>query len=207
MRIQITGRHIDVGDAFRARVQDEIRAGVGKYFDRDGGGAEVAVSRDGHAFRVDCALTLASGQDLAAHGTGADVHQAFDAALARLVKRVRRYAARLKDRHPQALARQAAETAAYFVLQAPDETEGDDLEPDTGGIPEPLVIAETERPLETLTVSQAVDQLDVTNSQTIVFRNAAHGGLSVVYRRPDGNFGWIDPERTRAKTGPTNGHG
>ena len=207
MRIQVTGRHIDVGEAFRARVQDEISAGVGKYFERDGGGAEVVVSREGYAFRVDCALTLASGQDLAAHGTGADVHQAFDAALSRLVKRVHRYTARLKDRHPQALARQAAETAAYFVLQAPDDPDGDDLELDAGGVPEPLVIAETERPLETMTVSQAVDQLDVTNSQTIVFRNAAHGGLSVVYRRPDGNFGWIDPERTRAKTGPTDRHG
>jgi hypothetical protein len=63
------------------------------------------------------------------------------------------------------------------------------------------VIAETERPVRTMTVSMAVMELDLTEAQTIVFRNAAHGGLSVVYRRPDGNIGWIDQERTRVRDG------
>jgi hypothetical protein len=44
-------------------------------------------------------------------------------------------------------------------------------------------------------------ELDVTEAQTIVFRNAAHGGLSVVYRRPDGNIGWVDPQRTKGRNG------
>ena len=57
-----------------------------------------------------------------------------------------------------------------------------------------------------MTVSMAVMELDLTESQTIVFRNAAHGGLSVVYRRPDGNIGWIDPERTKAATGRSRGN-
>ena len=64
-----------------------------------------------------------------------------------------------------------------------------------------MIIAETEAALKTMTVSMAVMELDLTESQTIVFRNAAHGGLSVVYRRPDGNIGWIDPERTKAVNG------
>ncbi|MGZ5985640.1 MAG: sigma 54 modulation/S30EA ribosomal C-terminal domain-containing protein, partial [Caulobacteraceae bacterium] len=49
----------------------------------------------------------------------------------------------------------------------------------------------------TMTVSMAVMEMDLTESQAIVFRNAAHGGLSVVYRRSDGNIGWVDPERTK----------
>ncbi len=67
--------------------------------------------------------------------------------------------------------------------------------------PSGMVIAETERPVREMTVSGAVMELDLTESQTIVFRNAAHGGLSVVYRRPDGNIGWIDPERTKSVNG------
>ena len=113
MQVQVTGKHVDVGEALRVRVSDEISTSIGKYFERDGHGADVVVSREGHAFKVDCAVTLASGQQLEAHGVGGDAHLAFDAALAKLQKRIQRYKNRLKDHHPQALAKQA-ETAAYF---------------------------------------------------------------------------------------------
>jgi ribosomal subunit interface protein len=202
MQVQVTGKHVDVGEALRSRVSAELSSSIGKYFDRDGGGADVVVSREGHAFKVDCAVTLASGRQLTTQGLGGDAHLAFDAAILKLTKRIRRYKNRLKDHHPQALARQA-ETAAYFVLQAPDDgSDEDDYDGQPATFPEPMIIAETETPLGTMTVSMAVLELDLTESQTIVFRNAAHGGLSVVYRRPDGNIGWIDPERTK-----TNGAG
>jgi hypothetical protein len=64
-----------------------------------------------------------------------------------------------------------------------------------------MIIAETQSSLKIMTVSMAVMELDLTESQAIVFRNAAHDGLSVVYRRPDGNIGWIDPERTKSLNG------
>jgi ribosomal subunit interface protein len=200
MQVQVTGKHVDVGDALRSRVSDELSSNIGKYFDREGGGADVVVSREGHAFKVDCAVTLASGQQLTTHGLGGDAHLAFDAAMAKMQKRIRRYKNRLKDHHIQAQARQA-ETAAYFVIQAPDDDDDSLDEPMASGFPEPMVIAETEKSIRTMTVSMAVMELDLTESQTIVFRNAAHDGLSVVYRRPDGNIGWIDPERTGAAGG------
>ncbi len=197
MQVQVTGKHVDVGEALRTRVSDEVSSSIGKYFEREGGGADVVVSREGHNFKVDCAVTLASGQQLTTQGIGGDAHLAFDAALQKMQKRIRRYKNRLKDHHIQAQARQA-ETAAYFIIQAPDDDD-ESLDEDVGdGFPEPMVIAETEKTIGTMTVSMAVMQLDLTESQTIVFRNAAHGGLSVVYRRPDGNIGWIDPERTRS---------
>jgi len=205
MQVSVTGKHVDVGDALRERVSDELSTSIGKYFDR-GGGADVVISREGHAFKVDCAVTLASGEHLVTHGLGGDAHVAVDAALARMASRIRRYKRRLKDHHGQALAKQA-ETASYFVLQpqdlAEDEEEALDTELDGAdlGAPEPVIIAETERPIRTMTVSMAVLEMDLTDSPTIVFRNAAHGGLSVVYRRPDGNIGWIDPERTKSVNG------
>jgi len=203
MQVQVTGKHVDVGEALRSRVSDELSTSIGKYFDRDGGGADVVVSREGHSFRVDCAVTLASGQQLTTHGLGGDAHVAFDAASAKMERRIRRYKNRLKDHHPQAVARQA-ETAAYYVLQAPSAEEGDDGDADSMSFPEPLVIAEAQTDIETMTVSMAVLELDLSESQTIVFRNAAHGGLSVVYRRPDGNIGWIDPERTKVNGASSN---
>jgi ribosomal subunit interface protein len=199
MQVQVTGKHVDLGDALRSRISDELSTSISKYFDR-GGGADVVVMREGNSFKVDCAVTLASGQQLTTHGVGGDAHVAFDQALAKMDKRVRRYSRRLKDHHQQALAKQQ-ETAAYFVLQPTDleddDEDEDNLELEGGSFPEPIVIAETEKPVRTMTVSMAVMELDLTEAQTIVFRNAAHGGLAVVYRRPDGNIGWVDPERTR----------
>jgi ribosomal subunit interface protein len=205
MQVQVTGKHVDVGEALRTRVADELSTSIEKYFDR-GGGADVVVSREGNAFKVDCAVTLASGQQLTTHGVGGDAHMAFDAAMERMARRIRRYKNRLKDHHNQALAKQT-ESAAYFVIRAfePGEDEEDRQGEEAQVFPEPVIIAETEKPIRTMTVSMAVMELDLTESQTIVFRNAAHGGLSVVYRRPDGNIGWIDPERTKVPEGEEGG--
>ncbi len=201
MQVQVTGKHVDVGEALRTRVSDELTTSIAKYFDRGGGGADVVVSREGPAFRVDCAVTLATGQQLTSQGLGDDAHQAFDAALEKLSKRIRRYKNRLKSHHGQQVAAKQAENAAYFVLAAPDADEEEDDDLEGQAFPEPMIIAETERPVRSMTVSMAVMELDLAEAQTIVFRNAAHGGLSVVYRRPDGNIGWIDPERTKARNG------
>jgi ribosomal subunit interface protein len=197
MQVQVSGKHVDVGEALRERVETEITTTIGKYFER-GGSADVVISRDGHSFRVDCSANLASGQRMQSHGLGGDAHVAFDAALAKMETRIRRYKRRLKSHSAAATARQA-ETTSYFVLQAPGETEADDdswMENGASGPPAAMVIAEIQSPLRTMTVSMAVLELDLIDSQTVVFRNAAHGGLSVVYRRSDGNIGWIDPERT-----------
>jgi ribosomal subunit interface protein len=198
MRVQVSGKHIDVGESLRAKVGEDLTAAIGKYFER-GGDAEVVVSRDGHSFRVDCMVNLASGQQLQSHALGGDAHMAFGQALAKVETRIRRYKRRLKS-HTAAATAKAAETAALLVLRAPSEDTDDDAW-DSGasdGPPAAMIIAETEAPLKTMTVSMAVMELDLSGAQTIVFRNAAHGGLSVVYRRPDGNIGWIDPERTGA---------
>lgn len=204
MQVLVSGKHVAVGEALRERVTDEITGSIGKYFDR-GGNADVVVSRDGHSFRVDCAVKLASGQALQSHGLGVDAHGAFDAALSKIETRIRRYKRRLKSHSAAATARQA-ETASYFVIRAPEgdeeETWDDGESPQAGHhVPSGMVIAETEKAIRSMTVSMAVMELDLTESQTIVFRNAAHGGLSVVYRRPDGNIGWIDPERTKSPDG------
>ncbi len=198
MQVQVSGKHVDVGEALRSRVDDELLNSIGKYFDR-GGNAEVVVSRDGHAFRVDCVVTLASGQQLQSHGLGSDAHAAFDQSLEKIETRIRRYKRRLKS-HSTAANAKAAETAAFYVLRAPDE-EGEEWDEADGAPPAAMIIAESEAALKTMTVSMAVMELDLTESQTIVFRNAAHGHLSVVYRRPDGNIGWIDPERTKILNG------
>lgn len=201
MNVQVSGRHLELGEALRTRVTEELIAGIGKYFGR-GGSAEVAVIRDGHSFCVDVVVVLASGQQLVARGLGGDAHSAFDAALTKIEARIRRYKHRLVNHHPHnGGPRGPAETAPLVVLRAPgDEEESEEWGADGSagsGAPAAMIIAETEAPVKTQTVSMAVMELDLLDAPALVFRNAAHGGISVVYRRRDGNIGWIDPERTR----------
>lgn len=199
MQVQVSGKHVDVGEALRSRVSDDINTTIGKYFDR-GGTADVTVTKEGYAFRVDCTIRLDSGQMLQSQGQAGDAHAAFSAALDKIETRVRRYKRRLKSHSVQAEARRE-ETAAMYVLKAPDDEVEDCDGVDDHAPPTGMIIAESEEALKTMTVSMAVMELDFTDSRTIVFRNAAHGGLSVVYRRPDGNIGWIDPERTQSQSG------
>ena len=201
MQVQVSGKQVDVGEALRSRISDELLSSIGKYFER-GGDADVVVGKAGHSFQVDCSVRLASGHRLESSGAGGDAHSAFGAALAKVETRIRRYKRRLKNHHHPS--GRIAETASLMVLRAPeadDEIDGWDGEAQTAAAdhepPMGVVIAETQAPLKTMTVSMAVMELDLTESQAIVFRNAAHGGLSVVYRRSDGNIGWVDPERTK----------
>ncbi|MBU1385822.1 MAG: ribosome-associated translation inhibitor RaiA [Alphaproteobacteria bacterium] len=214
MQIQVSGKHVDVGEALGSRISQELQDGIGKYFERGGQDAEVVVSKDGYGFKVDCWVRLASGQSLVTTGHGGDAHSAFTDSLDKIEKRVRRYKRRLKDHHigpkglsPEKTENAAREVAHSVVLRNPDEVEDADFG-EAGAPDEPppvgMVIAETEHEIRTLTVGRAVMELDMTGYPVVLFRNAGHGGLSVVYRRPDGNVGWIDPERT---TKSLNGHG
>ncbi|HVN00764.1 MAG TPA: ribosome-associated translation inhibitor RaiA [Caulobacteraceae bacterium] len=207
MQVQVSGKHVDVGEALRARISDELLSSIGKYFGR-GGDADVVLSRDRYGFRIDCVVTLASGQRLQSHGLGGDAHGAFGQALAKIETRIRRYKRRLKS-HAEAAEARAADVAASYVLRMPEDAQ--DVEEWDGADsgqhpPAAMVIAESQEVLKTMTVSMAVMDLDLTEQPAIVFRNAAHGGLSVVYRRPDGNIGWIDPQRTKPVNGGEGRH-
>ncbi|MFT4090130.1 MAG: ribosome-associated translation inhibitor RaiA [Asticcacaulis sp.] len=201
MQIQVSGKQVEVGNALKERIEEELTQRIDKYFERGGANADVTLSKEGHLFRIDCWVRLASGQTLVAHNFGGDAHSALDAVLTRMETRIRRYKRRLKSHYPTN-APQKQEMVPLTVIQGADfEDEVEDIDDgmDHDSPPQPMIIAETEAPIRTLSVSQAVAELDLSNYPVIMFRNAAHGGLSVIYRRPDGNIGWIDPERTRAR--------
>jgi ribosomal subunit interface protein len=200
MQIQVTGKKVELGEALKSRIIDDLSAGIIKYFDR-GGTAEVTVSKQGHQFRVDCWVRLASGQILISHAEDVDAHLAFDSSLDHLEKRIRRYKRRLKNHKGPLNGHARDELIPVTVLSPSDKDEewDEDIVSDHEGPPHALIIAETEANLRTLSVSEAVAEMDLSNYPVLVFRNAAHQGLSVIYRRPDGNIGWIDPQRTIKK--------
>jgi ribosomal subunit interface protein len=183
MGLRISGKSVDVGEAFRGHAEARVGEALRKYFD-GGFTGHVTVARDGSGFRTDCAIHLDTGIVLQAEGRAQDVHQSFDIAADRIEKRLRRYKGKLKDHH--AKTRADAVPTTEYVLAAPDEAiEVADADP--------VVIAEETTNLMTMTVRGAVMAMDLTDAPIVLFRNAGHGGVNVVYRRNDGNIGWIDP--------------
>ena len=189
MDIQVSGKNMELGDALQIHVSEKLEDGVRKYFDR---GAEAAVtfSRERHLVECDVTAHLASGVFLAAHGEGGDAYGAFEESLDKLEKRIRRYKRRLKNHHANGKEPLPAETASYYLLEPLKE---EDDEAAAGDDPSPVVIAESQTSLREMTVGAAVMQLDLSEQPAIVFKNAAHGRINVVYRRRDGHIGWIDP--------------
>lgn len=184
MDIQVSGKNIELGDALQTHVNDRLSEGVRKYFDR-GAEATVTFSREKRLVECDVTAHLASGVFLAAHGEGGDAYGAFEESLEKLEKRVRRYKRRLKDHHANGKDPLPAQSAAYSVLEPLKDEESGDLSP--------VVVAESETSLREMTVGAAVMQLDLSEQPAIVFKNAGHGRINVVYRRRDGNIGWVDP--------------
>lgn len=206
LRVQVSGKQMETGQALRTRIEEELNAGVGKYFDR-GGDADVVVSKDGFGVSVDINVRLSMGQQLSCKGLGGDAHAAFSAALHKLETRIRRYKRRLRNHHPHSGGpRGPAETAPYVVLRADEQGDFDEdwlEEAAPDGPPASMVIAESQAEIKSQSVAMAVMELDLSDAPVVLFRNAAHGGLSVVYRRGDGNIGWIDPARTVVNGGST----
>jgi ribosomal subunit interface protein len=160
---------------------------IDKYIHREGE-AQVSVSKEGSGFKTVCSIHLPSGATMEGQGVASDAYAASDESLEHVEKRLRRYKRRLKDHSKQA----KAKNGTMFVLENPitDNSE-DDMEYD--GNTEPLVIAEKSSKIRTLTPGMAAFELGLADNGVVVFNNARHGGLNVVFKRSDGNIGWIDP--------------
>jgi ribosomal subunit interface protein len=187
MQLTISAKQVDISDGLRTHVEHRLTAGVKKYFDR-AIDAQVQFARARHIFRSDIAVHAGSGISVRGQGEADDMESAFDIAADRVEKRLRRFKRRLVDHHRAGPTR---ETQARQVVLAAGEDDGEaDRDDAAGG---PVTIAETTTSLHTLTVSEAVMRLELAELPVLVFRNSAHGALNVVYRRADGNIGWIDP--------------
>ena len=190
MTLRISGKSVSVGEALRGRVSDRTEEVLRKYFDGNYSG-HITLSKDGFGFRTDCALHLDSGITLEADSNAPDAYASADQALVMIEKRLRRYKNRLKDRSARkahaASEAMAALDATSYVLEAPGEDEEE-----VAGY-SPVIIAEQTTSLKRLSVSEAVMELDLSGAPCLVFQHGSSGRVNIIYRRADGNVGWIDP--------------
>ncbi|GAA3843979.1 ribosome-associated translation inhibitor RaiA [[Pseudomonas] carboxydohydrogena] len=202
MTLRVSGKSINIGEAIRGRVEGRTEEVLRKYFDGNYSG-HFTFSKDGFGFKADCALHLDSGVTLEADAMAADAYASADQALIQIEKRLRRYKSRLKDRsarkahaESEAIAAMglAGIDASSYVLEGPSYDEDDDEVTAFN----PVVIAESTQALRRFSVSEAVMELDMTGAPVIVFQHGSSGRVNIIYRRSDGNVGWIDPPAAKS---------
>lgn len=184
MQVTVKGLHLDVGDALKTHAQTALATLAEKYFAGKADANVTFTKEKNHRFSALISIRMAHGEVLEASSSGEEVYPAFDAAAEKLATRLRRYKDKLRDHHRK---EDAAELhlAAYTTFDVENEAEGGH---------EPAVVAELETQIQTLAVSDAVMQLELRDLPFLMFKNPGTGGYNVVYRRKDGNIGWIDPD-------------
>tara|TARA_R110002110_G_scaffold13596_24_gene64855 strand:+ start:1897 stop:2460 length:564 start_codon:yes stop_codon:yes gene_type:complete len=187
MRYQISGKQIDIGDALQSHVKDELGEAVAKYAERPTD-AQVVFSKSGHEFVCEATVHLSTGLTASAKAHSTEIYGAFDACNEKMEKQLRRYKRRLKDHHKDRAEPVELFGAASYILASTDDS--DAQEPETL---QPMIIAEMQTKIATLSVGEAVMQMEISGAPVLVFRKEGKDGLNVVYRREDGNIGWIDP--------------
>lgn len=188
MRYQISGKQIDVGNALQTHVRTEVDGVMGKYAQRPTD-AVVVFSRNAHQFVCEATVHLSTGLTAQAKAQAAEIYSAFDSCRDKMEKQLRRYKRRLKDHHrnrPQPV--EFGGASSYILAKSEGE---DDSEPESL---QPVIIAEMQTRIPALSAGEAVMQMELAEAPVLVFRNERHGGVNVVYRREDGNIGWIDPQ-------------
>jgi ribosomal subunit interface protein len=185
MNVRVSGKHMEIGEAFRERIQGQVGAAIDKYFDGGFSGL-VTVEKSGSRFSSDCKIHLDTGVILHAAGEANDPQASFDMAAERIEKRLRRYKRKLKDHHSGNGHKDYAEVSYTVIDSVPDHDE--ELPEDYA----PTIVAESSRKLKIMSVANAVMALDMTDEPVFMFRSVGSEQLNIVYRRNDGNIGWID---------------
>ena len=189
MSLRVSGKNLQIGEALQEHARSRVAGVVDRYFEGTVNG-HVTLEPEGSGFRCEMMLHLDSGMTLHAEGRAQEPYASFDQANHRIETRLRRYKRRLRGRHGGAQPGDHAAMIPDTILELP----GDDA--DEAGDFTPVIVAETKSPFRTLTVAEAVSDLDVSGAPVVVFRHSGNQHVNIVYRRPDGHIGWIDPSRS-----------
>ena len=193
MDIRVAGHGVETGQAFRVHVEERLEAIAGTYFRRVIGATITLRSAPYDSFQCDIVMHVMQGLILKGSNRAQVAQIAFDGAADRIEKQLRRYMRRLKDKSgavplaemPLAEIEAIEENAGYHIFEG---------HADTDVVPEaPLTIAETRVDIPEASVSDAVMMLDLRNTTALLFKNMGTGALNMVYRREDGNIGWVEP--------------
>jgi ribosomal subunit interface protein len=183
--VRVAGHQVDTGESLRQHAERRIAEITEKHFSRSVG-ANVTFGRGpNNDFTCDIVAPVVNGVVLKATHSARDAELAFNGAADRIEKQLRRYTRRLKDHKVDDEAQEFVENAGYTIF-SPAQGEGDEPEA-------PAIVAETRVDIPESSVSDAVMLMDLRNTNALMFKNSGTGEFNMIYRREDGNIGWVEP--------------
>lgn len=188
MQLTVQGKQMDLGDALKTHVEGKLEDLNSKFFNR-AIDATVTFSPEGQAF-TKTHISIRVGKDIMviSDATETDPYVAFDQAADKVAKQLRRYKRKLRDHHQRLDEAPADHFTAGLDYTLSSEQNNEEEHADH------LVIAEMSTPIQTMSPSEAAMRLELSGLPAMMFRNAQHKGLNMVYMRADGNIGWVDPD-------------
>ncbi|MFC1715213.1 ribosome hibernation-promoting factor, HPF/YfiA family [Candidatus Poribacteria bacterium] len=171
MKVTITGRHIKLNDDIRLHAEEKMHK-VETHFDRIIEG-HMILSAEKHRRIAEVTLSV-KGAVFHAQDVTEDIYASIDGAMEKVDTQIRRHKEKLNDRkhHRKELVSTAEE----------------DLEE------EPEIIKVNKFADKLLTPQEAVVQVEISGDDFLMFSNSQTNQVNVIYRRKDGNYGWIEPD-------------
>jgi ribosomal subunit interface protein len=183
--VRVAGHQVDTGESLREHAERRVAEITEKYFSR-AVGANVTFGRGPNNDYTCDIIAPVNGVVLKSSHSGREPEIAFNGAADRIEKQLRRYTNRLKEHKVDEEAQAFVENAAYTVFSpAADTNEEEHLAP--------TIVAETRVDIPEASVSDAVMLMDLRNTNALMFTNSGTGELNMIYRREDGNIGWVEP--------------
>ncbi len=190
MDINVTGRKMNVGEALTSHVEDRLDVIADKYFSRTID-ASATFTKEGHTYRSDVSFHANQGVNLQSRGEADDPYAAFDLAAEKVEKQLRRYKRKIKNHHKSPRKDLDVELAHMNGVESQAE-ESDNAH---SGAPDEqaIIIAENRTEIPHISVGDAATLMGMAEANAFMFKNTKNDTLEVVYRRSDGNIGWISP--------------
>ena len=186
MRYQISGIHIDVGDALQTHVKAELNGAIRKYAERPTD-AQIVFSKSGHEFVCDAIVHLSTGLTAQAKASKSEIYAAFEACAEKMVKQLRRYKRKLKGHNKD-------RNQSVEFIDPPSYTNSEkELLKDSRVSSEAIIVAETDQYLPIFSVKKAAEELEKSKRPFLLFKNEKKEGVNILFRREDGNMGWVEP--------------
>ena len=192
MNIQVNGKQLDIGNSLRSHVSGKLTELVYKYAN-SATDSTVTFSKARYEYYCDISIHLATGLRVQAKGKATDIYDSFEKSLEKISKQLRRYKRRLKNHHNDRQQPIEFINANSYVISRND---GNDDSNEKESL-NPIIIAEMQEQIPTISVSDAVMQMELTGANMLIFRNSSHKKINVIHLRSDGNIGWVDPEHSK----------
>jgi ribosomal subunit interface protein len=190
MQFSISGQHISIGASLETYVKDKTNGAVLKYFE-NAPSSNIHFSKDSYQFVCDIIVNEGTGRHITikSKATSDEIYNAFDLALAKLEKQLRKYKSKLKDRSAKIKSSEAINKAIKYVIDSSTPSHEEETDIDN-----PIIIAEKEVKLSKLSVGEAVMKMDLENLPALMFLNTKNDRINIVYYRKDGNISWVDSD-------------